>query len=49
MLTEPDVKEKFAGFGFEPYAAPPAELTSNIAADMKRYGDIVKKAKISIE
>jgi tripartite-type tricarboxylate transporter receptor subunit TctC len=48
-LTEPDVKEKFASFGFEPYAAPPAELTSNIAADMKRYGDIVKKAKISIE
>ena len=48
-LTEADVKEKFASFGFEPYAAPPAELTSNIAADMKRYGDIVKTAKISIE
>jgi tripartite-type tricarboxylate transporter receptor subunit TctC len=48
-LTDSDVKEKFASFGFEPYAAPPSELTSNIAVDMKRYGDIVKKAKISIE
>jgi tripartite-type tricarboxylate transporter receptor subunit TctC len=48
-LQEPDVKERFAGFGFEPYAAPPAEVTANIAADSKRYGDIVQRAKISIE
>ena len=49
VLAEPDVKERFAGFGFEPYAAPPAEITSNITADSKRYGDIVKRANISVE
>ena len=48
-LAEPDIKERFAGFGFEPYAAPPSEVTANIAADSKRYGDIVKRANISIE
>ena len=48
-LAEPDVKERFAGFGFEPYAAPPTEITQNIAADSKRYGEIVKRAKISID
>jgi len=48
-LAEPDIKERFAGFGFEPYAAPPAEVSANTAADSKRYGDIVKRAKISIE
>ena len=49
MLAEPDVKERFAGFGFEPYAAPPAEITANIAADSRRYGDIVKRANISVD
>jgi tripartite-type tricarboxylate transporter receptor subunit TctC len=48
-LAEPDVRERFASFGFEPYASPPAESTANIAADSKRYGDIVKRANISIE
>ena len=49
VLAEPDVKERFAGFGFEPYAITPAEMTANMAADSRRYGDIVKRANISVE
>ena len=49
VVAEPDVKERFAGFGFEPYATPPSAITAEIAADSKRYGDIVKRANISIE
>ena len=48
-LTEPDVKERFATLTFEPYAAPPAEITKNMQADSKRYGEVVKRAKISID
>jgi len=49
VLAEPDVKERFASFGFEPYATAPAEIAANMAADSKRYGDIVKRANISVE
>jgi tripartite-type tricarboxylate transporter receptor subunit TctC len=49
VLADPEVREKFAGFGFEPYPSPPAEITANIASDSLRYGEVVKRAKISIE
>jgi tripartite-type tricarboxylate transporter receptor subunit TctC len=49
VLAEPDIEEPFGGFGFEPYAAPPSEATANIQADSTRYGEIVQRAKISIE
>jgi tripartite-type tricarboxylate transporter receptor subunit TctC len=48
-LTEPDVKEKLAGVGFEPYTVTPAEIRKLMDADTRRYGDIVKRAKISID
>ena len=49
VLTEPDVREKFASFGFEPFASQPAEITALREADSKRYADIVKRAKISLD
>ena len=49
VLAEPDVKERFITFGFEPFAAPAAEVTKERESDFQRYGDIVKRAKISIE
>jgi len=49
VLAEPDVKERFAGFGFEPYAITPGEMTASMAADSTRYGDIVKRANIAVE
>lgn len=49
VITEPDVRERFTTFGFVPYAAPPSEITKERENDFQRYGEIVKRAKISIE
>jgi tripartite-type tricarboxylate transporter receptor subunit TctC len=48
-LTEPDVKEKLASVGFEPYTVTPAEIKKLMEADTRRYADIVKRAKISVD
>ena len=49
VLADPEVRERFATFGFEPYAASPAEIAREMEADLKRYGEIVQRAKISID
>src|SRR5262245_16614940 len=48
-LVDAELREKLGVFGFEPYASSPAEITKAIEADSKKYADVVKKAKISIE
>jgi tripartite-type tricarboxylate transporter receptor subunit TctC len=48
-LAEPDVKERFAGFGFEPFASTPGDIAKLLEADSKTFGQIVKSAKISAE
>ena len=48
-LTEADLKEKFGAVGFEPYAITPAEMRSLMQGDYNRYGEVVKRAKISID
>ena len=49
VLTEPDVRERFAGFTFEPFTSSPADIAAAIVSDSRRYGDIVKRANISVE
>lgn len=49
ILAEPDVKERFQTFGFEPLATAPGEIMKLVESDSRRYADIVKRAKISIE
>lgn len=48
-LTEPEVRARFAALGFESWNAPPAEMTRVIAADTRRFADIVKRASISLD
>ncbi len=48
-LGEADVKEKFTTFGFEPFVSQPAEMTKQIEADYKRYGEIAKRAKMALD
>lgn len=48
-LAEPEVRARFAGFGFEPWSAAPAEITRVTAADTRRFADIVKRASISLD
>ncbi|MDR6860703.1 tripartite tricarboxylate transporter substrate binding protein [Variovorax guangxiensis] len=48
-LGAPEVRARFAAFGFEPWSAPPAEITRVTAADTRRFADIVKRASISLD
>jgi len=48
-IADPEVREKLAGFAFEPYTSAPAEITKAIAVDSKKYAAIVKQAKISLD
>jgi tripartite-type tricarboxylate transporter receptor subunit TctC len=48
-LSEPDVKVRLDGFGFQPWIAPLTDLTKTSDADKLRYAEIVKRAKISLD
>lgn len=48
-LTDPEVRARFAGFGFEPWSASPAEIARVAAADSRRFAEVVKRASISLD
>jgi tripartite-type tricarboxylate transporter receptor subunit TctC len=48
-LAEPDVRERLAGFAFEPYRSSPGEITKQIDLDSRRYAEVIKRAKISLD
>jgi tripartite-type tricarboxylate transporter receptor subunit TctC len=48
-LAEPEVKEKLAAIGFEPFASAPAEITKAMEAESRRYADIIKRSNISLD
>lgn len=48
-LTEADVRERFASYGFESWKATPAEITRIATDDTRRFAEIVKRASISLE
>ena len=47
-LAEPDVKERFAGFGFEAWTAPGPALTKAAESDTRRYAEVVKRNNIAL-
>lgn len=49
VLVTADVKERLATFGFEPYIGPPSELIKAMERDSRMFGDVVKRAKISLD
>jgi len=46
-LNAPDVRQKLAGFGSEPGGMNPAVFSEYLAAEFRRWGDIVRAAKIT--
>ncbi|KQU88976.1 TctC [Variovorax sp. Root318D1] len=42
-LSEQDVRDKFAAFGYEPFMATPAEFAKHISAESSRFADVIKK------
>jgi tripartite-type tricarboxylate transporter receptor subunit TctC len=45
-VREPKVQEIFVSGGYEPAGDPPAQFAKTVGADIKRYAEIIKAAKI---
>jgi tripartite-type tricarboxylate transporter receptor subunit TctC len=48
-LALPDVREKFATFGFVPHPGPAQQVLDLMQEDRTRYAEVVKRVKISID
>lgn len=48
-LAEPDMKERFATFGYEAFPTTREQFNSFIAAESKKYGEVVAKTKASLD
>ena len=42
-LREPDVRDKFAAFGYEPFLATPTEFARHISDESSRFAEVIKK------
>jgi tripartite-type tricarboxylate transporter receptor subunit TctC len=47
-LTAPDVKERLAGIGMDTVTSTPDEFAAHIRAEVARWGDVVKKAGVTL-
>jgi tripartite-type tricarboxylate transporter receptor subunit TctC len=48
-LAEPDVREKFASFAYEPFTLNREQLNAYIQNESARFGVIVKKAQVTLD
>ncbi len=48
-LSEPDIKEKFASFAYESFPLSREQFGQYILSESARYGEIIKKAKASLD
>ena len=48
-LAMPDVKEKLAAQGMEPYVTTPDEFAAIVKADVAKYGQVIKTGNIKID
>ncbi len=48
-LAEPDVREKYASFAYEPFTLNREQLNAYIQAESTRYSGIIKKAQVSLD
>jgi tripartite-type tricarboxylate transporter receptor subunit TctC len=48
-LAEPDVRDKFATFAYEPFILNRQQFNAYIQAESTRFGAIIKKAQVSLD
>lgn len=48
-LAEPDLREKFTTFAYEPFTLTREQFGQYIASESIRYGEIIKKSKASLD
>ena len=49
VLADPEIKEKYAGLFYEPYALNSAQFLQQLRSDTQRYGDTLKRLNISLD
>jgi tripartite-type tricarboxylate transporter receptor subunit TctC len=49
IIALPDVKERFAAIGFEPIGTTPEQFAARIKAEVPRWAEIIRAAKITVE
>jgi tripartite-type tricarboxylate transporter receptor subunit TctC len=48
-VSDPDVAAHFRAYGFEPKGTSPAEFSAYIAAEMKKWGQVIREAGITAD
>ena len=48
-LKQPDLIERYETLGAEPLGSTPTEFAALVASDVKRWGEIVRAAKLKID
>jgi tripartite-type tricarboxylate transporter receptor subunit TctC len=48
-IAEPDVRERFNTFAFEPLAWSPDEIARNAEAKARTYEELIKRANITLD
>jgi len=48
-LAEPDIKERYATFGYETFPVTRTQFNAFIAAESTKYADVIKRAKASLD
>jgi len=49
VLAMPDIKDKFAGFGFVPSPGPVQQVVDLMQGDRTRYAEVLKRVKVAID
>jgi tripartite-type tricarboxylate transporter receptor subunit TctC len=48
-LAEPDMKERYAAFGYDSFPATREQFSAFIATESTRYAEVIKRAKLSLD
>jgi len=48
-LAEPDIKDRYATFGYETFPTTRTQFNAFIAAESTKYADVIKRAKASLD
>jgi len=49
VLADPEMKDRYATFGYTAYAPTPEQFKAFMAAESTKYADVVKRAKASLD
>jgi tripartite-type tricarboxylate transporter receptor subunit TctC len=48
-LADPDIKARYATFGYEPFPATHEQFNAFVASESAKYADVIKRAKVALD